>query len=311
MATRKRTTTKPRRDIEAEVTDKIIAALEQGTVPWRKPWTAAGILPTSVSTGKPYRGINVWLLSLSAMANDYASPYWLTFEQAKQRGGSVRKGEKGTLVVFWKRLEVADKDAVEPDAKKSVFMMRHYTVFNLEQTDDVQLPPRFAPPEPGVAPDPIDAAEALWGSYEFGPELKYAAGDSAHYNPSTDVITLPEREQFETAAGYYGTLFHEGTHSTGHASRLNRFERGGEPSHFGSERYAREELVAEMGSAMLMAQAGIDTDATTEHSAAYIANWLGALRDDKSLVSRAAQQAQKAVDRILGTTFESTEEVAA
>jgi antirestriction protein ArdC len=295
------TTTKTRKDVEAEVTAKVLKALERGTVPWEKPWRTAGLLPTSASTGKAYRGINTWLLSLSAEAAGYNSPYWLTFNQAKALGGNVRKGEKGTLVVLWKRIKIADTEAAEDGATKVIPLLRSYTVFNLDQTENVTLPPRFDLPEfePVPVPESIDSVLA---GYVDGPTLRYRKGDAAFYQPGTDEVTLPALDQYEDAPAYAGTLFHELTHSTGHPSRLNRFERNGEPQHFGSERYAREELVAEMGAAILAAVAG--TEIRIERSAAYIENWLGRLKDDKSLVIQAAQQAQKAVDRIIGTTFE-------
>jgi antirestriction protein ArdC len=305
--TKTRRATRPRRDVEAEVTAKVLEALERGTVPWKQPWSAAGILPTSVSTGRPYRGINAFLLQLEAMDAGYASPYWLTFNQAAERGGTVRKGEKGTLVVFWRFLEVPDDK--EPDAKKRIGMLRHYVVFNLEQTDGVTLPPRFDLPTERDDFDPIAAAEAVWDGYEDGPELRHAASDSAAYSPDRDVITLPKRTQFATVWGYYGTLFHEMVHSTGHASRLNRFERNGEPRHFGSERYAREELVAEMGAAFLRATAGCDDDGA-DQTAAYVKNWMQAIRDDSGLVIKAAAQAQRAVDRVLGVTLGGEEDAA-
>lgn len=306
MSARTKKSTRPRRDVEAEITAKVIEALEGGTVPWTKPWTAAwGEVPTSVATGRPYRGINALLLWMESTARGYASPYWLTFKQAKERGGSVRKGEHGTTVVFWKRIEVEDKDAVEPGTKKSVFLLRHYTVFNLEQTENVSLPPRFDPPEtdetePIVAPDAI--AEII-AEYVDGPSIDLDShGDSAHYDRLVDRVTIPEIERFSSPSRYAATVLHELVHSTGHESRLNRFERNGEPQHFGSERYAREELVAEMGSAMLAGISGLEVE--VEQSAAYIENWLGALRNDQTLIVSAAQQAQKAIDRIIGTTNE-------
>lgn len=293
---------KTRRDVEAEVTAKVLDALERGTVPWEKPWRTAGLLPTSANTGKPYRGINVWLLSLSAEAAGYGSPYWLTYNQAKARGGNVRKGEKGTLVVFWKRIKI--KDAEAEDGTKVIPLLRYYVVFNLDQTENVTLPPRFDLPE-FEAVEPGEAVESVLAGYADGPTIRYRTGTDAYYTRGDDTITLPALDQFTDAVGFSATLFHELVHSTGNEKRLNRFERNGEPQHFGSERYAREELVAELGAAQLAAVAG--TDHRIEQSAAYVANWLQALKDDKSLVVRAAQQAQAAVDRITGTTFENDE----
>jgi antirestriction protein ArdC len=290
-----------KRDIEAEVTRRVIEALEAGTVPWHKPWTAAGILPTSTSTGKAYRGINVWLLSLSANAAGYGSPYWLTYRQAQGFGAQVRGGEKGTLVVFWKGLQVKDRDDPSGERTKRIPLLRHYTVFNAEQCDGLGLPPRFdlAEREPVAVEDAV--AELIAG-YKDGPAVRYVRGDRAYYEVRADVVTLPELEQYRDSAAFTETALHELTHSTGHASRLDRFARGGERQHFGSQRYAREELVAEMGAAMLAVGAGVEI--SFENTAAYVGSWLGALRDDKGLVIKAAQQAQRAVDRIVGVTYE-------
>jgi antirestriction protein ArdC len=296
------TKTKTRKDVEAEVTAKVLDALERGTVPWEKPWRTAGLLPTSANTGKPYRGINTWLLSLSAEAGGYGSPYWLTYNQAKARGGNVKRGEKGTLVVFWKRIEV--KDAEAEDGKKVIPLLRYYTVFNLDQTENVTLPPRFDLPEFDEV-SVSESVESILAGYLDGPQLRYRTGTSAYYTPGDDTITLPALDQFADEVGHSSTLFHELVHSTGHETRLNR----GVRNHFGSELYAQEELVAEMGAALLAGIAG--TEHKIEQSAAYVENWLHALKDDKSLVIKAAQQAQKAVDRIIGTTFEKKEEKAA
>jgi antirestriction protein ArdC len=292
-------TTKTRKDVEAEVTSKVLEALESGTVPWEKPWRTAGLLPTSATTGRPYRGINTWLLSLAAFEAGFASPHWLTYRQAQAFGGNVRRGEHGTLVVFWKRLEVKDPEA--EDGRKVIPLLRSYVGFNLDQCDDVTMPPQFDLPtfEP-IAPG--EAVEAVLAGYVDGPTIERRTQGRAFYTPSEDAITLPALDQFEDPVGYSSTLFHELTHSTGHASRLDRFARNGEPQHFGSETYAREELVAEMGAAMVAAVSG--TEHRVDQSAAYVASWLRALRDDKGLVIKAAQQAQKAVDRILGTVVQ-------
>jgi len=299
------------RDIEAEVTDRMIEALERGTVPWSRPWTsAAGLMPTSATTGKPYRGVNVWLLSLTAMEQGYASPYWVTFNQCKALGGHVRKGQRSTVVVFWKLLDRKDTAADGAERARKIPLLRYFNVFNVEQCEELTLPARFTMPEEREPLTVSDAVRAVVDGYANGPELRHAPSESAYYSPSEDRITLPALEQWSSETGYAGTLFHELTHSTGHPSRLDRFERNGEPQHFGSQRYAREELVAEMGAAILAASTGIETGGI-EQSAAYVASWLRALNEDRSLVIKAAQQAQKAVDRILGTVFEQTETVAA
>lgn len=287
--------------IYAMVTDRIMEALKAGTVPWRKPWVAAGWMPTSMSTRKPYRGVNVWLLALTADDKGYTSPWWGTYKHITELGGQVRKGEQSTIVVFWKRVLV--KDDTSPDGTKPIFMLRYYRVFNADQADN--LPDRFYPqPVAQFTSEVNEDAEKIIANYLLngGPRMVKRAGDAANYQPGPDVITLPLDSQFRNAAARYATTFHEATHSTGHPSRLNR-EGIANFDHFASGAYAKEELVAEMGSAMLSAITGITT--TQENSASYIAGWLKALENDNHLVISASAQAQKAADLIRGVEFES------
>lgn len=278
-------------DVYQAVTDEIVKALESGTVPWRKPWrTVGGDVPRNLISGKPYRGVNQLLLSLS----DYASPYWLTFKQAQAKGGKVRKGERSTLVVFWKMLPVADPDA--KNGVKTMPLLRYYRIFNVEQCDGIEAP------EPSEVPDfdPIEEADSIIDGYDV--RISYG-GQSACYVPAFDEIRMPVREAFDSPAAFYRVMFHEMTHSTGHEDRLNRegivkFDR------FGSERYSREELIAELGAAMLATLAGIDTSETIPPSASYIASWLKALADDPKMVVQAAGKAQRAADFILGAGAE-------
>lgn len=283
------------------VTDTVMAALERGTVPWKQQWTARGWLPTSMSTGKPYRGVNVFLLNMIAASRGYSSPFWGTFKKITELGGQVRKGEKSTTVIFWKRLLV--KDDTAPDGVKVIYMLRYYRVFNACQADG--LPDKFFPqPGDGAAVAHVAEYDAAIAAYlaNGGPKLQKIAGNVAAYSsPELDIVTLPLDSQFPTPAQRYEATGHELTHSTGHPDRLNRpgvvaFD------HFGSGQYAQEELVAQMGAAMLNAVFGLDV--AHENSAAYIANWLQALRNDHKLVIKAAGEAQKAADLILGTTFE-------
>lgn len=306
-----------RRNLFAEVTDRIIAALNKGVVPWHRPWRdskkGAGTLPTSVSTGKPYRGINVFLLDMTANADGYTSQWWGTFNALKERGGIVRKGEKGTTVVFWKRLVVKttpEEKAKTGKDKKVIPMLRHFNVFNVEQCEwEKGMPERFDPStlveDDDTEWDPIAEAEAIVKGYEKSPSIHHG-GDAAYYSPSRDMIQVPDAAQFETTEQYYSTLFHELTHSTGHKDRLNRNTLV-EGHRFGDEMYAKEELVAEMGAAMLAAVAGIHLT-TIEPSAAYIKNWLQALSNDEKLVISAGAAAQKAADHILGIKFEDDKE---
>jgi antirestriction protein ArdC len=285
-----------------QITATILAKLEEGVVPWHQPW-AGGQPPTSMSTGKPYRGINAFLLTFS----QYGSPWWGTYKQISERGGQVRKGEKSTVVVFWKRLVVDTTEAERAAGagrKKIIPMLRHFNVFNACQADG--LPERFyGAQDRGEGFDPLTEAEAVLEGYSDGPEVTYG-GSRACYDPTADLIHLPEREAFESAEGFYSTAFHECIHSTGHKTRLAR-PNIGQPHVFGDTEYSKEELVAEMGCAMLAGHAGIAQD-TLEQSAAYIGNWLRALRDDKKLLVQAAAQAQRAADHVLGVTFEDKPE---
>jgi antirestriction protein ArdC len=292
----RKTADAPKRDIYQEVTDKMVAALEAGTAPWRKPWNSRSGRPQNLD-GRPYRGVNVLLLAIAAMEGGYSSPFWLTFNQAKERGGSVRKGEKGTLVVFWKTFTKTEIDeATGKPVKKTIPMLRHYIVFNLEQTDDVKLPKRVADwqADEGHEHEPIESAEAIIAAYfENGPKLRHG-GDRAFYNTVTDIVTVPERTAYANGDEYYATLFHEMGHSTGHESRLAR--KFGQ--NFGDHEYGREELVAEMTSAFLQAETGIET--ALENSAAYLAGWVREIKEDPKAVVVAAGAAQRAADLILG-----------
>lgn len=279
-------------DVYQIVTDQIISLLESGTVPWRQPWTGGSDnYPRNLRTGKPYRGVNVFLLAVTAWQQGYESRYWLTFKQAQERGGKIRRGEKSTLVVFWKQLEVEDKQTGEA---KKVPCLRYYRVFNVEQCDGLEVPD--ATGHDPLDFQPINAAQQIVTGYPQGPTIEHHGG-KAYYRPSEDTVAMPEPERFGSAEAYYNVLFHELTHSTGHAARLARLE--GTPAAFGTADYSKEELIAEMGAAFLSAYAGIITD-TVENSAAYIQGWLKKLRDDKRLVVSAAGAAQRAADWILG-----------
>ncbi|MCI0718303.1 MAG: ssDNA-binding domain-containing protein [Acidobacteria bacterium] len=265
------------------VTKQILEQLEKGVVPWQKPWNIEA--PKNLSSGRPYRGINVILLGMRG----FASPWWVTFRQAKERGGHVRKGERGSTVVFWKRdtHKVRNEETGEDETRQR-FVLRYYTVFNVAQCEVIQAPAPRAP----LAP--IQAADAVVVGMPNPPRIRLGA--AACYIPGLDTVEIPARDSFHSIEGYYSTLFHELTHSTGHESRLNR--KGiMDVIRFGSEDYSKEELVAEMGAAMLCASVGIE--ATRDNSAAYIQTWLKNLRNDSRLVVMAAAQAQKAADYIL------------
>lgn len=272
------------------VTDQIVAALEAGTVPWRKPWNPT-TWPRNIE-GHRYRGANLFLLAYSP----YESPFWLTYKQATERGGSVR-GEKTTMITFWKRLMVTDKDTGE---RAMIPMLRFYRVFNLEQVKDIERLPQavrdWSPAD--TVPDPIAEAEAIVKGYPNPPHILVTASDEAFYMPGLDQITVPSLRQYDGADEYYATLFHEMGHSTGHPDRLAR--KYGKS--FGSHDYGREELVAEMTAAFLCGESGITM--TMDNSAAYLASWIKTIKEDTRAVVTAAGAAQRAADHILGRTFE-------
>jgi antirestriction protein ArdC len=272
------------------VTERILGELEKGEVPWRKPWRT--LSPVNLVSEKAYRGVNVFLLALAG----YGSPYWLTFNQAKQLGGNVRKGEHGTKIVFWKcnHYETETEDG-EVEERKSAFL-RYYVVFNLEQTEGLKALLTLPPTRP------IESAEAIVSGMPNPPAFEQDF--RAAYIPSKDTVTMPSRTAFASQAEYYSTLFHELTHSTGHAKRLGR-EGFDTPQMFGSESYSREELIAEMGSAMLCGVAGIEQN-TVANSAAYLKTWISRLKSDSRLIVQAASAAQKAADYIRGESAEDS-----
>jgi antirestriction protein ArdC len=275
-------------DVYANVTERVIQALEEGTVPWRKPWSAAGV-PVNVRTGRPYRGVNVLLLGLT----EHSDPRWGTYKAMRECGGQVRKGEKATAIVLWKPVTRKGENENGELSEHGYLLARCYNVFNAEQCDG--LPELELSDQSEYVVN--DRAEEVINGYKSGPALLHG-GDRACYSPAKDLVRMPEPESFSSSPEYYQTLFHELIHSTGHESRLARLE----PALFGSDPYAKEELIAELGASMLAGLIGLETSAG-ENSAAYIANWLEALRNDRKLIISAAAAAQKASDRIVGDTF--------
>jgi antirestriction protein ArdC len=275
--------------------DSLIAQLESGCVPWRKPWTSR--MPRNVVSRKPYRGLNVFILAMSG----YSSEHWLTFKQATELGGSVQKGEHGTHITYWSTYNRKSKHKDEATGEESetsrrTGFWRSYTVFNIQQCGDLGGKLGLTNSKPI---EDIPAAQAAWDNYATRPELKWA--DCAFYRPSEDIIGMPMRERFTSQAEYFSTLFHEAVHSTGHAKRLNREEIMNKII-FGSEDYSNEELVAEFGAAMLCGQCGI-APGLVENQAAYIKHWLNklSLSDNKLLIPKAMSAAQKACDYICAT----------
>lgn len=271
------------------ITDRICELLERGEIPWERPWNSGDEIPKNLVSRKEYRGVNIWLLS----AMRFTSPYWISFKQAKDLGGGVKAGEKGLPVVFWKWIEVEDKETGEVE---KVPFLRYYTVFNLTQCAGIPENKIPVPDEKTRPFNPIQAAEKIVSEMPQRPKIR-SGENRAYYRPSADVVNVPRKELFKSDEEYYSTLFHELTHSTGHESRLNR--KGiVELQGFGSHSYTKEELCAEMGSAYLCGKAGI-IERTIENSAAYIQGWLKRLRNDRKFVVQAAAQAQRAADFIL------------
>jgi len=274
------------------INSRIMALLEQGTVPWRKTWYAETNAPKNLISKKEYRGINIWLLASS----EFSSPYWLTFKQTSDRGGHIKKGSKSTPVIFWKFVDRKDSDGADTEeitSKGKAVLLRYYNVFNIEQVEGITAPPTI---ETANTFTPIERAEQIIQGMPHRPEIKHG-GNSASYSVRWDRVKMPVQEAFESAQEYYSTLFHELSHSTGHASRIGR--KGiMEINTFGSHEYSKEELCAEMSAAFLCGVASIE-NRTIENSAAYIAGWLKALKGDRTLLIHAAAQAQKASDYIL------------
>lgn len=328
-------------DIYQHITDSVIEGLKKGNIVWNKPWRNAHgdiDLQRNLNSKRPYRGINQWLLMFAAMDKGYGSPYWLTFKGAVKAGikwddesekawkaenpgkelpatqGHVRKGEKSTIVVFWKIVPNKRYDKNDPDSgSKTIPLLRYYRVFNYEQCENLKAPKDVRiPDEPEDLSElyphlpktflnqdsrgfsPIMEAVKIVQGYKDAPSFKHNGG-RAYYDFVNDHIEVPEPDLFNSPAEYYSTRFHEMIHSTGHKDRLSR--KFG--ASFGDEKYSKEELVAEMGAAMLCGVAGIEPT-IIDNSVAYIKNWVSKLKEDKKLIISASAQAQKASDFILG-----------
>ena len=281
------------------VTSKIIERLEEGVIPWRKCWTSGPA--KSLTTGKEYRGINSVLLGM----REYSSRYWVTFRQAQKMGGNVKKGEKATPVVYWHwrtpeemaKLRLTARRRHPPLAIPSLRLCSTSTRPKASSGRPMTCPPENSP---------LEGAQKIVDGMPKRPEIRHGASFNPCYKAALDVVEMPNMGQFENAEQYFSALHHEIVHSTGHKSRLNRFEkREGESR---EERYGFEELVAELGAAFLSATCGLDNSSRLDDASAYIAGWLKALRDDKKLLLQAAGAAQKAADFILGKAEERAEE---
>ena len=269
-------------DLYKEITERIMNQMQEGIIPWRKPWISGKAI--SRTTGKPYSLLNQMMLGKPGE--------YLTFKQCQVEGGKVKKGEKAQMVVFWKWLEQEDEETGE---KKEVPFLRHYNVFHIDQCEGLRT--KYEITLPGTAEPDVAANEIIYDYLSrSGVVMRHESGDRAYYQPMTDTVVIPDRKQFAETAEFYSTIFHELTHSTGHESRLNRLEK---TAFFGTESYSKEELIAEIGAATLVNHCGIETSSSFRNSTAYIQNWLSVLKNDKRFIVSAAGKAEKAIDLIL------------
>lgn len=298
------------RDLYAEVTNKIIGMIEQGVAPWRKTWSQYG-LARNYATGHVYTGINMILMNTTA----HPIPYFMTFNQIQEHGGKIRKGSKAEMVIYFNVYYKDENDqtlnrqqahaAREHGQDVQVLkFIKYYNVFNIADIEGIE----FEIPEVELRDNAqLDRCEQIIAGMPNRPELKQVNANQPFYSPMGDFVNMPDIRQFDSPHTYYATFFHELAHSTGHASRLAR-EEVMNPVEFGSKPYSREELLAEMAASFLCASVNIDYDEVTENSAAYLAGWLKVLKEDSKFIFKAAAEAQKAANYILGTGSKTEEE---
>lgn len=286
-----------RPDVYSRVTEQVIAHLERGVRPWIKPWRAENtdgrIVRPLRFNGLPYSGINILMLWGAALAEGFSAPTWMTFRQAKELGANVRKGEKGSLVVYANAVVRTETTDDGDEIEREIPFLKGYTVFNVEQIDG--LPEQYyAKPEPRLTPvERIAHADAFFAATQA--DVRHR-GPQAFYAQTADYIQLPPAEAFVDIEAYYSTLAHEVVHWTKHPNRLNRdFGR----KQFGDDGYAREELVAELGAAFLAADLEITPEVREDH-ASYLEHWLSILKADKRAIFQAAAHAQRAADYLHG-----------
>ena len=294
------------KDAYTTITDRIIEQLENGLIPWRKPWTGASNGAISHTTGKPYSLLNQMILE---KAGEY-----LTFNCCRKEGGRVKKGASHKDIYFWKIRYYVKKDADGNEIKdengnpvtEMIPFLKPIPVFHIDDCEGISA--RFAKTDelPVNHAEPSKEAESIFRDYisREGITFESDLSDRAYYSPVMDTIHLPLISQFSDTAEYYSTAFHEATHSTGHKSRLNRFKEDGRAA-FGDESYSKEELCAEIGAATILNSIGMETPSSFKNSAAYIQSWLRALRNDKRMIVGAASRAEKAVKLILNQKDDS------
>ncbi|VGO16910.1 DNA primase TraC [Pontiella desulfatans] len=287
--------------MSAKINEMVVQRLidrinETGELPWKKPWTSVSTMPRNLVSKKNYRGVNVFLLHMMG----FSSPWFLSLKQVNALGGRIRKHEKGNVVTFFKIIEKDDDTA--DDGKRSFAMLRYYKVWNAaEQCEgldgkvpEVEVPKRVH--------TPISEVEAVVANMPCPPHIVHGRRQAASYCPPTDTVSMPSPETFVSGESYFSALLHECVHATGSAKRLAR-KAIMEPNRFGSDPYAKEELVAELGAAFLCGHCGI-LPKTEENSTAYLKGWLARLKADPSMLITAGSQAQKAYDYVLGNLEE-------
>ena len=281
-----------KQEMHKKVANKVIEQMKTHGTDWVKPWTTKGLgdqhIATSMSTGNAYQGINTLILGIEKAVNGYTTGQWATYQQWKKRDAQVRKGQKGTTVVFYKKVQIKDKASDDPNAKVTIPLMKFFTVFNADQVEGYELPVY----EEIERREPQTVANEL--SIDVGAELRSNAGDSAFYSPNEDFINMPLIEQFSDDSLYASTLLHELGHWTGHKSRLDRNLKNG----FGTKDYAFEELVAELTSAMLCGSLNVDPEPRPDH-AKYLNGWIEKLKDKPESIFKACALAQSASDYLL------------
>jgi len=287
-----------------KIVDMVIEGLENGTVPWRKTWK--GIAPMNAFSEREYKGFNIFYLSFVCDWKGYSFPLFGTFKQISDAGGCVKKGEKSYPIVYWKVTEKAE-DAINDEGNtknsKKWFTPFYYNVFNLHQTEGIDIQ-KYTAQFSSKNNNPLDMCEKVTNCMPNPPQIVHKNSASAFYNPSKDVVNVPEISYFEGSEAYYATTFHELGHSTGHTSRLNRFKDNN--SEFGRNSYDYEELVAEMTATLLCSHCGIEQ--TVENSVAYLTGWAKFLREErKSTLFGAATKAQAAANYILGKPLENVQ----
>lgn len=281
-----------RNDIYVKLTDSFINMLNMGIIPWERPWSPTNA-PTNLISKKAYKGSNVWLLNAMQEIRGYKSRYWVSFKQAKDLGGNVKKGEKSTMIIYWQFSQFSKTKENGEVETKQIPLIKFSNIFNVDQCEGFEEKiPADVKNEIGT----VDELEEIFANWKTKPVI-HVGGDRAFYRPSTDSMAMPEKETFKDTASYYSVLGHEYIHSTGAKHRLNR-EGVTNLNFFGSHDYAKEELVAEMGASFFMGIAGLDRE-THRNNAAYIQSWIKKLQNDPKMIVQAGSEAQKAVEYII------------